>query len=77
MGYFKTHLIDEMCETQDAVSELVDASFEVYGSYSHAAGVLQVMLEEAVHELPKTRRSYYREQLYRLALDQKKQLCKI
>ena len=77
MGYFKNLDIDEMVETQDAVSEFVNTSFEVYGSYSHAAGFLQVMLEEAVHELPKARRAYYRERLYKFALDQRSAQCKI
>jgi hypothetical protein len=77
MGYFKNLDIDEMNVTQDAVTEMVNNSYEVYGSYSHAAGVLQVMLEQCIHELPKERRSQYRAQLYRLALDQKKQLCRI
>ena len=42
-----------MKDTYDLIREMQEASFQKYGSYSHAAGVLGVWLDTAVHCLPK------------------------
>lgn len=45
------------------IRELQDASFEKYGSYSHAAGALGVLLDSAVSQLPKMEQKYFNERL--------------
>lgn len=53
----------ESNETNAAVKTFVDRSFEEHGSFSRAAGVLEALLANAIMELPKARREYYRNRL--------------
>lgn len=59
----------ERRETADAVREFTDQSYKLYGSYSHTAGALGVMLEDAIAGLPRAQRGKMRERLYRLATE--------
>ena len=55
--------LNESDDTYSIVSAFVDRSFEERGSFSHVAGVMQVLLANAIMELPKARREYYRNRL--------------
>lgn len=61
--------VAERRETADAIREFTDQSHALYGSYSYTAGALGVILEDAIAELPRARRSQMRERLYRLATE--------
>lgn len=61
--------VAERRETADAVREFTDQSYQLYGSFSHAAGALGVILEDAIAGLPRARRVQMRERLYRLATE--------
>ena len=52
-----------MKDTYSLIREMQEASFEKYGSYSHAAGALGVWLEIAVHCLPKREQQLMAERL--------------
>jgi hypothetical protein len=66
--------LDESRETSDAVREMVNSSYDLYGSYSHAAGYLQSLVGELITELPRARRAQVREQLYQQAQRNKNEL---
>jgi len=52
-----------MTDTYILIRKMQEASFQKYGSYSHAAGVLGVWLETAVHCLPKKQQQLMTERL--------------
>ena len=68
---FNEYLAECQANT-DAVNELVNQSFDRHRNYAHAAGVLCVILQEAMQGLPRARRAEIRERLYKVALDQKR-----
>lgn len=55
--------LNESDDTYSVVKTFVDRSFEERGSFSYVAGVMQVLLANAIMELPKARREYYRNRL--------------
>ena len=52
-----------MKDTYDLIREMQEASYEKYGSYSHAAGMLGVLLDIAVYNLTKKQQQLMRERL--------------
>lgn len=67
--------LDECRETRDAINELEQASRENHdGSYAYACGVYSTMLADVISQLPRARRAEMREQMYRMAQAQKKEL---
>lgn len=66
-------VFSEMDETRDAVNEFINHSYTAHQkSYAHATGALSVILEDAINLLPKAKRAEFRERLYRLAAEQKR-----
>ena len=55
--------INEYSETQTAMNDFTDASFDRYGGYAYATGYLQVMLARAIDQLPRAQRADMRSQL--------------
>ena len=60
-----------MKDTYDLIREMQEASFQKYGSYSHAAGVLGVWLETAVYCLPKKQQQLMTERLLNMIAELK------
>jgi len=52
---------NESDKTRSVIKDMSDKSFEAKGSFSYAAGVLESILVDAIMELPKARREYYRQ----------------
>lgn len=52
-----------MKDTYSLIREMQEASFQKYGSYSHAAGALGVWLEIAILSLPKREQQLMTERL--------------
>lgn len=63
----------ESRETSDAVNEFIDCSFENNKTYAHAAGSLGVIVQDLIRELPKDKRSQYRDRFYDMAKKQKEE----
>ncbi len=52
----------ESRENSQAVTEMISASYDLYGNYSYACGFLESMVKDLMGELPKARRAEVREQ---------------
>ena len=50
----------------DQIRKVQEASFQKYGSYSHAAGFLGVWLEAAFYHLPKKEQRMMEERIQRM-----------
>ena len=59
--------LDECRETTQAVNALVNESNEYHEGYAFSAGFLGMMLQDAIGELPKAKRSEMRDRLLRKA----------
>lgn len=63
--------LDECRETNDAVNQFVNASFENYKNYAYAAGSLATIVNDLIRELPKAKRAEMRDRFYSMADKQK------
>lgn len=52
-----------MKTTYDLINIFQNKSFDKYGSYSHAAGWLGSVLDDALHRLPKKDQEHFKERL--------------
>jgi hypothetical protein len=66
--------INEYRDTQVAMNEFTEASFDQYGSYSYATGYLQVMLARAIDRLPRAERAEMREQMQKATTNIRKEM---
>lgn len=67
--------LKEYTETTDAVNEFINSSVKNYnGSYAYATGALSTILQDAISNLPKAKRSEFRERLYSLAQKHKNEI---
>jgi len=57
-----------MKTTYDLIRIFQNESFEKYGSYSHAAGWLGSVLDDALHKLPKREQEHFKELLEQATL---------
>lgn len=66
--------LQECAETTDAVNEVINQSVVNHaGSYAWTAGALSGLLQEAISELPRTKRAKFRDRLYQLAQEQREE----
>lgn len=66
--------LGECRETTDAINEFIDNSADNYKGYAYAAGALSVVLQDAIAQLPKAKRTEMRERLYGMAQQQKNEI---
>jgi hypothetical protein len=69
-----TRCLADRDEVRDAIREFSDHSFDHHRNYAQVAGVLSVMLEDAIMGLPQAQRQKMIQQLYRRAQDQKNEI---
>jgi len=62
-------MLNEMEETRLAIREFTNHAVNLKG-YPFVAGVLVVVLEDAIHILPKKKRAEFRKRMLRLAQEQ-------
>lgn len=58
--------LDECRETNEAVNQFVNSSFENYKSYAYAAGSLATIVNDLIRDLPRAKRAAMREQFKRM-----------
>lgn len=66
--------MNEYRETQTAMNEFTDASFDRYGGYAYATGYLQVMLARAIDQLPRAERAEMRSQMLKATANLRKEM---
>ena len=65
-------LLNESGETNHSIREFTNQAIKNGEGYPYVAGVLSVVLEDAIFLLPKAKRAEFRERMYRMALEQTK-----
>ena len=68
-------LLNESGETYHSIREFTNQAIKNGEGYPYVAGVLAVMLEDAIFLLPKAKRAEFRERMYRMALEQTKKVA--
>ena len=66
--------MNEYRETQIAMNEFTEASFDRYGGYAYATGYLQVMLARAIDQLPRAQRAEMRNQMLKATASIRKEM---
>jgi len=66
--------MNEYRETQIAMNDFTEASFDRYGGYAYATGYLQVMLARAIDQLPRAERAEMRSQMLKATASIRKEM---